>query len=36
MILPEKWNILIPLPKYVVNMDKIIVATGFEKSPKLE
>ena len=37
MISLEKWNISTPLqklPKYVGNLDKIIVETGFEKLPK--
>ena len=34
-----KWNILIPLQKLSKNvgdLDKIIVATGFEKLPKVQ
>ena len=39
MIALEKWKILTPLqklPKYVGDLGKIIVATGFEKLPKVE
>ena len=39
MIPLEKWKILTPLqklPKYVGNLSKIIVATGFEKLPKVQ
>ena len=39
MILLEKWKILTPLqklPTTVGNLGKIIVATGFEKLPKVE
>ena len=39
MISLEKWKILTPLqksPKNVGNFGKIIVATGFEKSPKVQ
>ena len=35
----EKWKILTPLqklPKNVDNLGKIIVATGFEKLPKVQ
>ena len=39
MISLEKWKILTPLqklPKNMVDLGKIIVATGFEKLPKVE
>ena len=39
MISLETWKIFTPLqifPKNVVNLGKIIVATGFEKLPKLQ
>ena len=39
MISLEKWKILTPfqkLPKNVGHLDKIIVATGFEKLPKVQ
>ena len=39
MIPLEKWKILTPLQKfsnYVDNLGKIIVATGFEKLPKVQ
>ena len=39
MISVEKWKILPPLqklPKNVDNLGKIIVATGFKKSPKVQ
>ena len=39
MILLEKWKILTPfqkLPKYVGYLGKIIVATSFEKLPKVQ
>ena len=37
MILLEKWNILTPLQKLqITKVGKIIVATGFEKLPKVQ
>ena len=39
MISLEKWKILTPLqklPKNVVEFGKLIVATGFEKLPKVQ
>ena len=39
MILQEKWKILTPLQKLPRNMGslgKLIVATGFEKLPKVQ
>ena len=39
MISLEKWKISTPLqtlPKNVVDLDKLIVATGFEKLPKVQ
>ena len=36
MISLEKWKSLQKLPKIVGNFDKIIVATGFEKLPKVQ
>ena len=39
MILLEKWKILTPLqklPKMWHDLGKIIVATGFEKLPKVQ
>ena len=39
MILKEKWKILTPLqklPKNVGELDKLIVAKGFEKLPKVQ
>ena len=39
MISPEKLKILTPLqklPKNVVDLGKLIVATGFEKLPKVQ
>ena len=39
MISPEKLKILTPLQKltkYVVDLGKVIVATGFEKLPKVQ
>ena len=39
MILLEKWKILTPLqklPKNVGNLGKLIVATGYEKLPKVQ
>ena len=39
MISPEKWKILThlqKLPKNVGDLDRLIVATGFEKLPKVQ
>ena len=39
MIPREKWNILTPLQKFhknVGDLGKIIIATGFEKLPKVQ
>ena len=39
MISPEKWKILTPLqklPKNVGDLGKLMVATGFEKLPKVQ
>ena len=36
MISLEKWKILTPFQKLPKNLDKIIVATGFEKLPKVQ
>ena len=39
MISLQKWKILTPLqklPKNVANLDKITVATGFKKLPKVQ
>ena len=39
IIVLEKWKILTPLqklPKYAGNLGRIIVATGFEKLPKVQ
>ena len=39
MISLEKWYILTPLqklPKNVKDLGKLIVATGYEKSPKVQ
>ena len=36
MILIEKWIILTPLQKLPKNLGKLIVATGFEKLPKVQ
>ena len=36
MISLEKWKILTPLQKLPKYMGKLIVATGFEKLPKVQ
>ena len=39
MVLLEKWKILTPLQKLLknlVDLGKLIVATGFEKLPKVQ
>ena len=39
MILQEKWKIFTPLqklPRNMGNLGKLIVATGFEKLPKVQ